>query len=289
MSIKRILDYSMPNLTQLPPNKLNWEIEPDKSVLLIHDMQRYFIDFYEENSTVISTLINNIVQLRQWAKSKNIPVIYTAQPYEQNNNDRGLLNDLWGKGLTASTPDKQKIVDKLIPDTDDIVLTKWRYSAFKRSNLLDLMKNQHRNQIIIAGVYAHIGCMMTAVDAFMQDIQPFLVADAIADFSENDHLYALKYISNNAGIVIDLKSIISQKEKQHPNVTKEWLESRVKDLLGEDIEIDNDENLIIYGLDSLKIMQLSSELKNMNINIGFEKLGRNPTIKEWWSLINNNK
>lgn len=289
MSIKYISNYNMPNSNQLPINKLNWQLEHDKCVLLIHDMQRYFIGFYEDDSQIVNTLINNLVKLRQWAKSQNIPVVYTTQPYEQNENDRGLLSDLWGKGLTASDISQQQIVEKLIPDDNDIVLTKWRYSAFKRSSLFDLMKNKGRNQLIIGGVYAHIGCMITAVDAFMQDIQPFVIADATADFSLDEHLYALKYISSNAGMVLKVDSVISDNVKVEncDKLTIEWLKGRVTQLIGEDVDIDDDENLIIYGLDSLKIMQFSSELKNMNIDIGFEKLGRNPTISQWWLLINN--
>lgn len=57
-----------------------------------------------------------------------------------------------------------------------------------------MLKESGRNQLIITGVYAHIGCMTTATDAFMRDIKPFMVADALTDFSRDEHLMSLKYV-----------------------------------------------------------------------------------------------
>ena len=60
---------------------------------------------------------------------------------------------------------------------------------------------------------------------------------------------------------------------------------RVAQQLIEEDELDSEENLILYGLDSLRIMQFSSELKAQGINISFEELGRTPTLSNWWSLV----
>ncbi|EPA1610816.1 acinetobactin biosynthesis bifunctional isochorismatase/aryl carrier protein BasF, partial [Acinetobacter baumannii] len=67
-------------------------------------------------------------------------------------------------------------------------------------------------------------------------------------------------------------------------ITRPWLEQKVQQLIEED-ELDPEENLILYGLDSLRIMQFSSELKAQGINISFEELGRTPTLSNWWSLV----
>ena len=67
------------------------------------------------------------------------------------------------------------------------MLTKWRYSAFYRSDLLERMRAAGRDQLILCGVYAHVGVLTTALEAFSHDIQPFLVADALGDFTEADH------------------------------------------------------------------------------------------------------
>lgn len=66
-----------------------------------------------------------------------------------------LLTDFWGPGL-KSGPYEEKVIPELAPDDQDIVLTKWRYSAFKRTNLLEIMRESGRDQLMITGIYAHI-------------------------------------------------------------------------------------------------------------------------------------
>lgn len=282
MTIQRITDYSMPKRAAYVANRTDWKPDPDRAVLLIHDMQRYFLQFYDLEGPLVSTLIHNLSRLRDWAHRNAVPIVYTAQTHEQSATDRALLNDVWGPGLTTADPEQQHIIDQLSPESGDTVLTKWRYSAFKRSDLHERMRGWNRDQLVIGGIYAHIGCMVTAVDAFMNDVQPFLIGDAVADFSQEEHLLALRYVATRCGHVLDTDSLTRLGVSL---VTRRWLHTRVQQLVEEDSELDPNENLIVYGLDSLRIMQLSSELKGRGINISFEELGRTPTLSNWWSLV----
>lgn len=208
MAIPKIQSYPLPFKQDYPAAKVKWKIEKKRAALLIHDMQDYFINFYGEDSLLIQDVINNIVRLKTWCKENHIPVFYTAQPAEQKDEDRALLNDMWGPSLTAY-PEQAEIVKKLSPTLQDQVLTKWRYSAFYRSDLHKTMKEKEKDQLIICGVYAHIGVLQTAADAFMNGIQPFVVGDSVADFSLKDHLFALQYVNRNLGVVEDAQSVIA--------------------------------------------------------------------------------
>lgn len=210
MTIPRIPDYPLPRSDEYPVAKVKWQIEPARAVLLIHDMQRYFLRFYDRNGPLLGTVIHNIQRLRDWADAQGVPVVYTAQPHQQPAGDRALLNDMWGPGLPAADAAEQPIIDELTPRAHDTVQDKWRYSAFQRSDLKERMRAQRRDQLIICGVYAHIGCMMTAVDAFMNDIQPFLVGDALADFSEQKHRMALEYVATTAGQVLGTEGVLAR-------------------------------------------------------------------------------
>jgi bifunctional isochorismate lyase / aryl carrier protein len=106
-------------------------------------------------------------------------------------------------------PERAGVIAALAPRKQDTVLVKWRYSAFVRSDFLERLRAQGRNQIMVCGVYAHIGCQVTCVDAFMRDIQPILVGDALADFSAERHAQALDYVAQRAGVVRSTEDVIA--------------------------------------------------------------------------------
>jgi isochorismate hydrolase len=175
-------------------------------VLLVHDMQRYFLRPLPE--PLLGQLLSHVALVRTRCAELGIPVAYTAQPGAMDDAERGLLKDFWGPGMRRSPADRE-ITAELAPTRDDWLLTKWRYSAFFRSGLLERMRAHGRDQLIICGVYAHVGVLMTAVDAFTHDIETFLVADAVADFSAADHRLALDYAARRCAVVSTAKEVVA--------------------------------------------------------------------------------
>jgi bifunctional isochorismate lyase/aryl carrier protein len=278
MAIPKLTGYALPTANDIPDNKVQWAFEPDRAALLIHDMQEYFLNFWGDNCPMMEKVVANIAALRQFCKQHHIPVYYTAQPKDQSDDDRALLNDMWGPGLTRS-PEQQQIVAALAPDEADTVLVKWRYSAFHRSPLEQMLKETGRNQLIITGVYSHIGCMTTATDAFMRDIKPFMVADALADFSREEHLMSLKYVAGRSGRVVMTETLLPVP------TSKTALRALILPLLDESDEPFDDENLIDYGLDSVRMMALAARWRKVYGDIDFVMLAKNPTIDAWWALL----
>ncbi|MEB6379411.1 isochorismatase [Leclercia adecarboxylata] len=279
MAIPKLTGYALPGAADLPTNKVSWTLEPSRAALLIHDMQEYFLNFWGDNCPMMAQVVANIARLRDYCKQQGIPVYYTAQPKEQSDEDRALLNDMWGPGLTRS-PEQQRIVAELTPDEDDTVLVKWRYSAFHRSPLEQMLKESGRDQLIITGVYAHIGCMTTATDAFMRDIQPFFVADALADFTRDEHLMSLKYVAGRSGRVVVTDELLPSLP-----ASKAALRKLILPLLDESDEPMDDENLIDYGLDSVRMMALAARWRKVHGDIDFVMLAKNPTLDAWWALL----
>ncbi|ASF09486.1 putative isochorismatase [Nocardia brasiliensis NBRC 14402] len=199
MPLPESISYALPEA--LPPNIVDWTVDPRRAVVLIHDMQRYFIRRFDGSAEPISAVVRNIARIKRAAVRSGCPVIYTAQPGDQEPATRALLADFWGPGLSGAAEDTS-VISELTPDRRDVTLTKWRYSAFSRTDLLRRLSAAGRDQLVITGVYAHIGCLATALDAFMHDVQVFLIADAVADFSRSHHEQALDYIASRCGAVV---------------------------------------------------------------------------------------
>ncbi|WP_243976326.1 isochorismatase family protein [Vibrio natriegens] len=287
MAIPAIAGY--PLSKAIPQNRVSWSVDPERAVLLIHDMQQYFLNFYDLDSELIQTLTQNIQQIKQACIEAGIPVVYTAQPGDQCQDDRALLTDFWGPGLKADDT-ITRILPALAPTEQDIVYTKWRYSAFQRTPLRSMMDETGRDQLIIVGVYAHIGCLQTASEAFMTDIQAFMVSDAVADFSESEHEMALNYVAGRCGYVLDKQQLLSQVSDMP--ITHEIPQSEQElalqlatllDVPAEEIE--PQDSLLDFGLDSVRIMSLVGDWQQAGLDLSFMELAAQPCLVHWWQLI----
>ncbi|MWV46110.1 isochorismatase family protein [Paenibacillus sp. HJL G12] len=302
MALPSIVPYSMPSETELPANKAAWIPDPNRAALLIHDMQQYFVDAFQTGKSPMVELLANIKKLRARCTELGIPVIFSAQPGGQSPDQRGLLQDFWGAGINDG-PYQKEFVSELVPKEEDIVVTKWRYSAFQKTNLLDILRERGRDQLIVCGIYAHIGCLMTSCEAFMQDVQPFLIADAVADFSADKHRMALTYAAERCAVTTTTERVLDAlnrtgnstvlEEERNANaegvdlVTQQSIRDTVARLLQEEpSEIGDHDNLVMqWGLDSIRIMSLVEQWRRSGIAVSFVELAEQPTVECWRELL----
>lgn len=191
---------------QLPAARLGgpadrWTFEARTTALLVHDMQEYFVGAFD--ATLRETLVANVARATEWARANGIPVVYSAQPGSMSTAERGLLADFWGAGMDR-TESEVSIVAEVKPAAEDLVVTKWRYSAFVGNGLGWALRRRGIRQLAIVGVYASVGIMATALDAFNNDIQPFVISDCVADFDAAGHSAAMEYVARYCGRVLTL-------------------------------------------------------------------------------------
>nr|WP_092069133.1 phosphopantetheine-binding protein [Dendrosporobacter quercicolus]NSL47358.1 isochorismatase [Dendrosporobacter quercicolus DSM 1736]SDL86552.1 Aryl carrier domain-containing protein [Dendrosporobacter quercicolus] len=73
-------------------------------------------------------------------------------------------------------------------------------------------------------------------------------------------------------------------------LTLQLVRQQVAELLDEGpSDIDDNEDLIDRGLDSIRIMSLVQKWRGIGVDVTFMKLGKKPTISNWWSLISSSQ
>ncbi|AYA39302.1 isochorismatase family protein [Xenorhabdus nematophila] len=197
--------YNINNVYIPSDQPLNWKINKETCALLIHDMQRYFVQALPDKPAI--NLINSTEKILRWARDNRIPVFYSAQPGRMTLEQRGLLVDLWGPGM-RTTEDDRRIIDELFPSPEDVILTKWRYSAFYQSEFADKLRERQCDSLIITGIYASVGIQATSIDAFSHGIRPFIMADALADFTQAGHQNAVNYMADNCAQVLTSADVV---------------------------------------------------------------------------------
>lgn len=204
--------YDTPQPHEYPEPVVEWRASTNRAALLVHDMQRYFLHRFDVQSQPAADLMENVARAITTARRLDIPIIYTAQPGSMTPEQRGLLKDFWGPGMTVS-PEHRSVVDRLAPRPEDLVLDKWRYSAFARSPLEEHLRSANRDQLVLCGIYAHVGVLATALDSYTRDIETFVLADAVADFDRTQHLNALDYIARTSARVVPTETVLNEWER----------------------------------------------------------------------------
>jgi len=168
-----------------------WTVDPHRAVLLIHDVHGFFQRPSATGRPPVKPAAN-ATRLRRRAAAVDIPVAYTAPP-------------------DSMVPAQRRMADEpLAPRTGDWLLTQSPHSAFSKTELRALMWRCGRDQLVLCGVYAHRGVLMTAVEAFDCDIQPFLVSDAIADNAADESRLALDQVAGWCAVVSTTDDVLGQ-------------------------------------------------------------------------------
>jgi len=286
MALPNLIEYAapVPPQRELPQSKAPWVLEPTRAAVLVHDLQRYFLRPFAPGCPALASALAQTARILAAARAAGVPVFYTAQNGEKG--DRGLQGDLWGPGMSPE-PEHTEIVAEVAPVEGETVLVKHRYSAFAKSDLADLLAAQGRDQLVVTGVYAHIGITATAFDAFCRDVQPFVVADAVADFGPEQHARALDEIAGCCGVVALAEDVVAvcASETTPAGEPESWAEvvrSSLSGLLPAEVVTrafaDPAADLFELGLNSLQAFDMLDDLTEAGVDIDFGDFTRQATV-----------
>jgi nicotinamidase-related amidase len=165
------------------------------TALLVVDMQKeskYGIEDMQPALDAAELLIDA-------CRSESIPVVYTRQIGRADG--YGLINHdvLDSEGLPVyyrSDSDTCEIVDQIFPRPGDIVVDKYRWSAFHETALDLILRTREIKTLLICGFVTDC-CVMTAVyDAFARNYEILLVKDACAATNSGAHKSAVLTMGN---------------------------------------------------------------------------------------------
>lgn len=278
MALPGGFNYEIPDLPQHPVPA--WRPDASRCALLVHDMQRYFLRAFAPDAPALRDTLTHTAQLIELCRRLGVPVFYTAQTGLVTEVPRGLQGELWGKGMSP-VPEHTEIVPQLAPHEDDVVLVKHRYSAFAHSDFADQLRDAGRDQLLITGVYAHIGIVATAFDAFQCEVRPIIAADAVAAFSAADHQRALELLAScvanvlpTATILEDLVSEVSAPDELIRAALESVLSAELIDTAFEAPESD----LFELGLDSVRAFEFLDVLADAGVSVDFGEFSRQANV-----------
>ncbi|AXF57232.1 cysteine hydrolase family protein [Salicibibacter kimchii] len=166
-----------------------------KTALLLIDLQKeskFGIEGVED-------VIKKSRQLIDVCRNQDIPIIYSRH---MNRSDRSGISkgeplDEKGKPVYYSTDSNNfHIFSEIAPKEEEIVIDKFRWSAFHETSLDLILKSLDVEHLIIAG-FVTDGCVMTsAFDGFFKDYQINLVKDMCAASNEGAHMASILIMAN---------------------------------------------------------------------------------------------
>ena len=184
----------------------NFQYIPERSALLVLDMQTYFLES-TSHAYIPSgrAIIPGIRDLILAFSIRRLPVIFTR--HLNTSQDVGLMATWWRDIITPENPKSE-----IIPELDlsaGIVLEKSQYDAFYQSPLESILRNSAVSQVVISGVMTHLCCETTARCAFVRGFEVFFLVDGTATYNEQFHQASLLNLSHGFASLMLAKDILT--------------------------------------------------------------------------------
>lgn len=196
----------------------------DKTALVIVDLQN---DFVRQGAPLLVKEALGTIPANQkllvFAREKKMPIVFTK--FLAGKTPSLLWN--WSpeievehccvRGFERYYPDIGKteqctdIIDELKPILpEDYVIEKYWYSAFRNTNLVDILNSEGVDTIIVTGTVTQICVMNTINDGFAEGFKVITVPDCISTWDPLQQKAVLENTAHKYGMVINSDELIRQ-------------------------------------------------------------------------------
>lgn len=179
---------------------------PEKSALLVLDMQSYFLDA-SSHAFVPSAraIIPHVQSLVRAFAAEKLPVILTR--HINSLQDAGMMARWWSELITEDNP--LSIIDPEISTPQAVAINKSRYDAFCNTRLENMLRDKGIERVVICGLLTHLCCETTARSAFMRGFEVFFAADGTATYNEQFHCAALLSLAHGFAALVTVRELLA--------------------------------------------------------------------------------
>jgi len=195
-------------------------IEPSRTALIALDLQNAFMEqgqiFGNRHAREIVPNVNRLARtLRSaggqviWSRQTVSHVAPFACPAWQLDTGNPIVQAAI-EALTEGNPGHRLHQDVAVEDAD-IVLNKYRYSAFIRhsSDIEETLSTHDIDTLIIAGTLTNVCCESSARDAYMLGYRVLFASDATAAVTDAEHNAALLNLALNFADVRSTEDLVA--------------------------------------------------------------------------------
>ncbi len=190
------------------------KIHPRHTAFLVIDVQReYFnkdgiIDLLGYDYKQLRTMIDPLNHFLKEARNFLGRVIFTQDIYQPHKHSAVLQEHYHRAKMERPYNPQMEEFYRISPAPTDIVLTKYRYSAFFETELDDFLRTNGIKTIILSGVATNVCVESTARDGFMLDYHVIVVSDLTTGVESKAHQMSLFNINQFFGEVVSSQKIV---------------------------------------------------------------------------------
>lgn len=171
-----------------------------KKALILVDFENEWLD---ENSDYyigdITNIINKTNKLIDYAREEDYKIIFIRHVEEGSDKE------------FAPNSNNVQIIDKLNKNEDDILITKYRISAFYKTNLEEELVGV--DEIVVCGVLTNLCVRSLIHDAYDRDFEIKVIKDCCCAFDDDTQNFTFKDLKNTRPEIefLDLDELLKHK------------------------------------------------------------------------------
>jgi len=176
-------------------------VDSARTALVVIDMQNVFCaEGAAVEVTTAREIVPNINRLAQATRAVGGLVVWVQMTVAKREEWALVLDNLLSPSQAERVLDGikpgsegQKLWPAVETHASDLIITKNRFSAFlpSSSNITQELRQRGIESVIIVGTLTNVCCESSARDAAMQDFKTFMISDANAARTDEEHLGTL--------------------------------------------------------------------------------------------------